>query len=145
MQLTMVYRLISGDLDYFRYFNGGESKYFYDHGELSNSQKRAIITLIAKKKDRSDIANWRPISLIDVKIGSETITKRLETVLPSIIYHNQCAYVKDRTISDAARSLATNVLISKIGKISSPAWSFRGDAEESLQLIFAPCPFTKKL
>ena len=108
---------------------------------------RSVLSLhlLQKKKDRSDIANWRPISLIDVKIGSETITKRLETVLPSIIYHNQCAYVKDRTISDAARSLATNVLISKIGKISSPAWSFRGDAEESLQLIFAPCPFTKKL
>ena len=32
--------------------------YSYDHGELSNSQKRAIITLIEKKdKDRRDIAN----------------------------------------------------------------------------------------
>ena len=109
------------------------------------STHRSMLSLhLLQKKDRSDIASWRPISLIDVKIGSETITKRLETVLPSIIYHNQCAYVKDRTISDAARSLATNVLISKIGKISSPAWSFRGDAEESLQLIFAPCPCTKK-
>ena len=30
----------------------------YDHGELSNSQKRAVITLIEKKdKDRRDIAN----------------------------------------------------------------------------------------
>lgn len=107
---------------------------------------RSVLSLhlLQKKKDRSDIANWRQISLIDVKIGSETITKRLETVLPRIIYHNRCAYVKDRTISDAARSLATNVLISKIGKISSSAWSFRGDAEESLQLIFAPCPCTKK-
>ena len=48
--------------------------YSYDYGELSNSQKRAIITLIEKKdKDRRHIANWRPISLInvDVKIGSK--------------------------------------------------------------------------
>ena len=82
--------------------------YSYDHGELSNSQKRAIITLIEKKdKDRRDIANWRPISLInvDVKIGSKAIAKRLEAVLPCVIHHNQCAYVKDRTICDAVRSI----------------------------------------
>ncbi|KAL9958754.1 hypothetical protein ACROYT_G035812 [Oculina patagonica] len=78
--------------------------YSYDHGELSSSQKRAIITLIEKKdKDRRVISNWRPISLInvDVKIGSKAIAKRLEAVLPNIIHHNQSAYVKDRTICDA--------------------------------------------
>ena len=82
--------------------------YSYDHGELSSSQKRAIITLIEKKdKDRRNISNWRPISLInvDVKIGSKAIAKRLEAVLPKIIHHNQCAYVKDRTICDAVRSI----------------------------------------
>ena len=82
--------------------------YSYDHGELSNSQKRAIITLVEKKdKDRRDISNWRPISLInvDVKIGSKAIAKRLEAVLPNIIHHNQSAYVKDRTICDAVRSI----------------------------------------
>ena len=38
--------------------------------------------------DKRDISNWRPISLInvDVKIGSNAIAKRLESVLPSIIY-----------------------------------------------------------
>ena len=82
--------------------------YSYDNGELSSSQKRAIITLIEKKdKDRRNISNWRPISLInvDVKIGSKAIAKRLEAVLTKIIHHNQCAYVKDRTICDAVRSM----------------------------------------
>ena len=83
--------------------------YSYDHGELSNSQKRAIITLVEKKdKDRrDDISNWRSISLInvDVKIGSKAIAKRLEAVLPNIIHHNQSAHVKDRTICDAVRSI----------------------------------------
>ena len=75
--------------------------YSYDHGELSNSQKSAIITLIEKKdKDRRDIANWRPISLInvDVKIGSKAIAKRLEAVLPCVIHHNQCAYVDRKSV-----------------------------------------------
>ena len=82
--------------------------YSYDHGELSSSQKRAIITLIEKKdKDRRNISNWRPISLInvDVKIGSKAIAKRLEALLPKIIHHSQRAYVKDRTICDAVRSI----------------------------------------
>jgi len=75
---------------------------FYDRVELSNSQKKAIITLIEKKdKDKRYLSNWRPISLInvDVKIGSKAIAKRLETVLPNIMHYNQCAYVKGRTIN----------------------------------------------
>ena len=61
--------------------------YAYFHGELSNSQKQAVITLIEKKdKDWRWIKNWRPIFLVnvDVKIGSKAIAKRLETVLPHI-------------------------------------------------------------
>ena len=67
----------------------------------------SLLLLKKKDKDRRDIANWRPISLInvDVKIGSKAIAKRLEAVLPCIIHHNQCAYVKDRTICDAVRSI----------------------------------------
>ena len=82
--------------------------YSYDHGELSNSQKEAIITLIEKKdKDKRNLSNWRPISLInvDVKIGSKAIAKRLETVLPNIIHYNQCAYVKGRTIFNEIRTV----------------------------------------
>ena len=71
--------------------------YSYDHGELSNTQKQAIIKLIEKEgKDKRNISNWRPISLInvDAKIGSKAIATRLQKVLPEIIHFNQNAYVK---------------------------------------------------
>ena len=51
------------------------------HGELSTSQKQAMITLLEKKdKDKRFLKNWRPISLInvDVKIASKSLAKRLE-------------------------------------------------------------------
>ena len=57
----------------------GSLNYSYDYGELSNSQKQAIITLLEKKdKDKRKISNWRPISLINVhaKIGSKAIADR---------------------------------------------------------------------
>ena len=82
--------------------------YSYEFGELSNSQKQAIITLIEKKgKDKRLIKNWRPISLInvDAKIISKVLAKRLEKVLPKIIHSNQNAFVKGRSIFDAIRSI----------------------------------------
>ena len=83
--------------------------YSYFHGELSNSQKQAVITLIEKKdKDRRWTKNWRPISLVnvDVKIGSKAIAKRLENLLPHIIHYDQNAFVKGRTIFDVTRTIS---------------------------------------
>ena len=82
--------------------------YSYECGELSNTQKQAVITLIEKKgKDKRNICNWRPISLInvDAKIGSKVIATRLQKVLGEIIHFNQNAYVKGRTILDAVRTI----------------------------------------
>lgn len=53
--------------------------YAYFYGELSNTQKQAVITLI-KKKDNISRLN------VDVKIGSKAIAKRIEKVLPSVSF-----------------------------------------------------------
>ena len=82
--------------------------YSYEFGELSNSQKQAIINLIEKKiEDKRIIKNWRPISLInvDAKIISKILAKRLEKVLSNLIHPNQNAFVKGRSIFDAIRTI----------------------------------------
>ena len=63
----------------------------FEKGEMSSSQKQAIITLIEKKgKDRSLLENWRPISLVnvDTKIMTKVIASRIKEVLPDIIHPN---------------------------------------------------------
>ena len=80
----------------------------YKYGEMSSSQRKAVITLIEKKdKDRTFIENWRPISLInvDAKIISKVIALRIKEVLPYIIHHNQTGYIKDRYIGETIRSI----------------------------------------
>ena len=80
----------------------------FEKGEMSSSQKQAIITLIEKKgKDRSLLENWRPISLVnvDIKIMTKAIASRIKEVLPDIIHPNQTGYVKDRFIGETIRSI----------------------------------------
>ena len=80
----------------------------FEKGEMSCSQKQAVITLLEKSgKDRTLLENWRPISLVnvDTKIMSKVIAARVKKVLPSIIHYNQTGYVKDRFIGEAIRSI----------------------------------------
>ena len=70
---------------------------FCSRGQLSNSQKQAMITLL-EKKDRRFIKNWRPISLINVDV-------RLESILPKLIHPNQNGFIKGISILDGVRTL----------------------------------------
>jgi len=44
-----------------------------------------------------ELTNWRPITLlnVDFKIASKAITKRFESILPSLIQYDQTGFVKD--------------------------------------------------
>ena len=80
----------------------------FEKGEMTHSQKQAVILLIEKKgRDRSLLENMRPISLVnaDAKIMSKVIASRIKNVLPYIIHHNQTGYVKDRFIGETIRSI----------------------------------------
>ena len=74
--------------------------------KLGSSQRQAVIKLSTKKdKDKKFIENWRPISLlkVDTKILSKVLASRLKPTLPSIISHDQTAYVPGRFIGESVR------------------------------------------
>ena len=58
--------------------------YAFEAGELSSSEKQAVITLIQKKdRDNMSIKTWRSISLInvDIKIASKVLRKVIHKVI----------------------------------------------------------------
>jgi len=60
----------------------------FEKGEMSSSQKKAVITPIEKKgKDCSFLEYWRPISLVNVnvKIMSKVLATMIINVLSDII------------------------------------------------------------
>jgi hypothetical protein len=53
-------------------------------GTLPECMRTGVVTLLEKKgKDRLDISNWRPITLLntDYKLLTKTLGQRLKTVL----------------------------------------------------------------
>ena len=72
-------------------------------GELSQTQKQGIISLIPKgDKPREYIKNWRPISLINVdcKLLSGVLAQRLKSVIPKIIGNEQKGFLGQRYIGE---------------------------------------------
>ena len=67
---------------------------------LSETQKLAVITLLYKDGDKSDLKNWRPISLlnVDYKILAKIVANRLKKYIGEIIHPDQTCGVKGRTI-----------------------------------------------
>ena len=77
----------------------------FEKKELPLSMRKSVITLIHKKDDKSDIANYRPISLTntDYRIVAHILSARLQNVISDIVGPNQVAYIKGRFIGTNIR------------------------------------------
>ena len=82
-------------------------KYALIKNELSFSHRECVITLMFKKGDRTDLKNYRPISLsnVDYKILAFVLSNRLHKILDKIISQEQTAYVRKRFIGENIRQL----------------------------------------
>ena len=77
--------------------------YAYQHGQLADSQRLGVITLLPKgDKPRHLLKNWRPITLlgIDYKILSGVFALRLKKVLPLLIEPEQKGFQKGKFIGE---------------------------------------------
>ena len=80
----------------------------YVNGILPISLRTGVITLLEKKgKDRLDIANWRPITLlgIDYKLLTKTLGERLKLTLPGLIHKDQNGFVPGGNIFFSAHTI----------------------------------------
>ena len=110
--------------------------YSYDEGELSPSQKQAVITLIEKKdKDKRCIKNGRQISLlnVDLKIASKALTLRIKPVLKNVICHDQTAYIKDGYIEESIRLVQD--IIEYVDREEDEAILFSTDIEKAFDSV----------
>ena len=72
-------------------------------GELHLTAQRGIISLLEKlNRNILKLANWRPLSLLNVdgKIYSKTLARRLQAVQQQTIHETQTGFVKGRHLSE---------------------------------------------
>ena len=95
--------------------------YIFETGQLSDTQRKGMITLLYKKGPKELLSNWRPITLLnsDYKIISKILANRLRAVLPEVINQDQTCGIPGRTISSNLSLLRDVVNYSNVENIPS--------------------------
>ena len=78
----------------------------FQQGELSLSQKQAVLTLLhTKKGPKTSLDNWWPVSLlnVDYKIAACVLSKRLKGVISKIVSYDQSGFMKNRSALESVR------------------------------------------
>ena len=114
----------------------------FNMGQLSTSQHHAVITLIEKKeRNKRQIKNWRPISLmnVDAKIASKALATRMKNVLSSIIKSDQTAFVAGRYIGESIRLISD--ILEYVDEKELSGILFSADFEKAFDSIEHPFIF----
>jgi hypothetical protein len=79
----------------------------HEQGSLSNGIKDGTITILYKKKDRDDIRNYRPITLLngDYKILTRTLCKRMKKVIGRVVSRENTGFSPGRFISENTQQM----------------------------------------
>lgn len=87
----------------------------YNTGNLPDSMRTSIMSLIFKKGPQDDLENYRPISLTntDYKILAFVLANRIQSVITTLIGPEQLAYIEKRFIGNNIR-LVQDVIESNV-------------------------------
>jgi len=87
--------------------------FILDFNIMSKDQKTGAISLIHKSKDKNELDNWRPISLlcVDYKILAKILTNRIKPVLNKIISPQQTGGLSNRNVSENLCNTRNTLLI----------------------------------
>ena len=93
------------------------------------------MTPIYKKKDPDDIANYRPITLLntDYKIFTKAISIRLADAAPEVIHRDQAGFMKGRSIFDQVKT--TKLVIDYMGRTNRKGAVVALDQEKAYDKI----------
>lgn len=81
---------------------------------------QVVITLVPKKdKDRTNLKNWRPISLLNFnyKIDAKVLANRVIGILPKLIDSDQTGYMKNRFIGEKIRTISDLITLTNLKNI----------------------------
>lgn len=83
--------------------DGFTMQFYKNYKLLTKNVNNSYIEIIGKKGKCFNTTPYKPINLTNFpyKIIAKTIVARLKSTLPSTIFKNQLAFVKDRKITDA--------------------------------------------
>ena len=81
-------------------------------GFLTVSCRRAAITLLPKKGDLLDVANWRPVSLLntDYKLFAKILSKKLKNVIDQVVQPDQSYSVPGRSIHNNINLIRDSIM-----------------------------------
>ncbi|CAI5959372.1 unnamed protein product [Closterium sp. NIES-65] len=79
--------------------------------KLPKSALTAVTILLHKKGERSDLGNYRPITLLSAtyKIVAKLLANRMKGVLSQVISRNQFGFVPGRRLADAVKTVADTI------------------------------------
>ncbi len=82
-------------------------KEMFNSGKVGKSKAEGMITLIFKKGDKTDLATYRPITLLngDYKILMKVFANRVKQVMHTIIAPTQAYSVPGREASDIIHTI----------------------------------------
>ena len=130
---TNFYKFFWVDLRSFLY---DSYKYSFEHGELSDSQRRGLLTLIPKSgKDVRYLKSWRPVTLLatDYKILAKALATRLQKVISDIVSNDQVGYVKGRYIGENVRIIEDMMIYTSKNDI--PGFMVLIDFEKAFDMV----------